>query len=34
MGDQTNGLGTNILGWTTTAAIFLATAALVASWLM
>jgi Mn2+/Fe2+ NRAMP family transporter len=34
MGDQTNGLGTNILGWTTTAAVFLATAALVASWLL
>ena len=34
MGDQVNGLGVNILGWTTTAAIFLATAALVASWLM
>jgi Mn2+/Fe2+ NRAMP family transporter len=34
MGDQVNGLGTNILGWTTTAAIFLATAALVATWLM
>ena len=34
MGDQVNGLGVNILGWTTTAAIFMATAALVASWLM
>jgi Mn2+/Fe2+ NRAMP family transporter len=34
MGDQTNGLGTNILGWTTTVAVFLATTALVATWLL
>ena len=34
MGAQVNGLGINILGWTTTAAIFAATAALVASWLI
>ena len=34
MGDRVNGLGTNILGWTTTAVIFLATIGLVASWLI
>jgi NRAMP (natural resistance-associated macrophage protein)-like metal ion transporter len=34
MGAQVNGLGINILGWTTTAAILAATAALVASWLI
>jgi len=33
MGDQTNGRLANALGWTTTAAVFLATAALVVSWL-
>lgn len=32
MGDRVNGLGTNLLGWTTTAVIFLATLGLVASW--
>lgn len=32
MGDRVNSLGTNILGWTTTAVIFLATLGLVASW--
>lgn len=34
MGDRVNGLGTNILGWTTTTVIFLATFGLVASWFM
>lgn len=34
MGGQTNGLGINILGWVTTAAIFTATALLVVSWFM
>jgi Mn2+/Fe2+ NRAMP family transporter len=34
MGDRVNGLGTNILGWSTTAAIFLATLGLVATWLI
>jgi NRAMP (natural resistance-associated macrophage protein)-like metal ion transporter len=33
MGDQTNGRLVNVVGWATTAAVFLATAALVASWL-
>ncbi|HET9159781.1 MAG TPA: hypothetical protein VFN88_04145 [Caulobacteraceae bacterium] len=32
MGDRVNGLGANILGWTTTAVIFLASAALIGSW--
>ncbi len=34
MGKQTNGRGLNILGWVTTAAIFAATAGLVASWFL
>jgi NRAMP (natural resistance-associated macrophage protein)-like metal ion transporter len=34
MGDRVNSLGTNILGWTTTVVIFLASAGLVASWLL
>jgi Mn2+/Fe2+ NRAMP family transporter len=34
MGDRVNGLFTNILGWATTAAIFLASAGLVATWVM
>jgi Mn2+/Fe2+ NRAMP family transporter len=34
MGERVNGLGTNLLGWTTTAAIFLASAGLVATWVM
>jgi Mn2+/Fe2+ NRAMP family transporter len=34
MGDRVTGLGTNILGWSTTAAIFLATLGLVATWLI
>lgn len=34
MGERVNSLGTNVLGWTTTAAIFLATIGLVASWLV
>ena len=34
MRDRVNGLGTNILGWTTTAVIFLATIGLVATWVM
>ena len=34
MGRQTNGLGINILGWITTAAIFAATAGLVATWFL
>ncbi|PSJ58771.1 NRAMP family divalent metal transporter [Kumtagia ephedrae] len=32
MGDQVNGIGTNVLGWVTTAAIFSATIGLVATW--
>jgi NRAMP (natural resistance-associated macrophage protein)-like metal ion transporter len=34
MGDKVNTLPMNVLGWTTTAAIFLATAGLVATWFM
>jgi Mn2+/Fe2+ NRAMP family transporter len=34
MGGQTNSRGINILGWITTAAIFSATVALVASWFL
>ena len=34
MGDRVNSRSTNILGWTTTAAIFLPTAGLVATWVM
>ena len=34
MGKQTNGLGMNILGWITTAAIFSATICLVITWFM
>jgi NRAMP (natural resistance-associated macrophage protein)-like metal ion transporter len=34
MGDQVNSRGTNVLGWTTTAAIFSATVGLVATWFM
>jgi len=34
MGDRVNSLWTNILGWTTTAVTFLATAGLVATWLL
>ena len=34
MGERVNSLGTNILGWATTVAIFLATAGLVASWVL
>jgi NRAMP (natural resistance-associated macrophage protein)-like metal ion transporter len=34
MGERVNSLGTNVLGWTTTAAIFLASAGLIATWLM
>jgi NRAMP (natural resistance-associated macrophage protein)-like metal ion transporter len=33
MGERVNGLGTNILGWITTAAVFLASLSLLASWL-
>jgi Mn2+/Fe2+ NRAMP family transporter len=32
MGEQVNSTSTNVLGWTTTAAIFLASAGLVATW--
>jgi Mn2+/Fe2+ NRAMP family transporter len=32
MGERVNGLGTNILGWSTTVAIFLASLGLVATW--
>jgi Mn2+/Fe2+ NRAMP family transporter len=34
MGERVNGLGTNILGWATTAVIFLASLGLVASWVL
>jgi len=34
MGERTNGLGVNLLGWTTTAAIFLASLGLAASWIV
>ena len=34
MGERVNGLGTNILGWITTGATFLATAGLVATWFL
>ncbi|HEX2271693.1 MAG TPA: Nramp family divalent metal transporter [Pyrinomonadaceae bacterium] len=34
MGEQRNGLGMNVLGWVTTAAIFAATAGLVATWFL
>ncbi|MFL5294952.1 MAG: Nramp family divalent metal transporter [Phenylobacterium sp.] len=34
MGERVNSLGTNVLGWTTTAVIFLASAGLVASWFL
>jgi Mn2+/Fe2+ NRAMP family transporter len=34
MGNRVNGRRTNILGWTTTAAVFLATAGLVVSWFL
>jgi Mn2+/Fe2+ NRAMP family transporter len=34
MGERVNGLGTNVLGWTTTAVIFLASLGLLASWLI
>jgi hypothetical protein len=34
MGDRVNGRWTNLLGWTTTAATFLATACLVTMWFM
>jgi Mn2+/Fe2+ NRAMP family transporter len=34
MGDKVNTRGMNVLGWTTTAAIFLATVGLIATWIM
>jgi Mn2+/Fe2+ NRAMP family transporter len=34
MGDKVNTRAMNVLGWATTAAIFLASAALVATWFM
>jgi NRAMP (natural resistance-associated macrophage protein)-like metal ion transporter len=34
MGDRVNGLGINVLGWITTAAVFAATIALVVTWLL
>jgi Mn2+/Fe2+ NRAMP family transporter len=34
MGDKVNTRGMNVLGWITTAAIFLATVGLVATWLI
>jgi NRAMP (natural resistance-associated macrophage protein)-like metal ion transporter len=34
MGERTNSLGTNLLGWTTTAVIFLASLGLVVSWFL
>jgi Mn2+/Fe2+ NRAMP family transporter len=34
MGDRVNGLGINLLGWVTTAAIGAATLGLVVSWLL
>ena len=34
MGDRVNGRWTNILGWTTRGAIFLASAGLVATWII